>query len=340
MTSPLLRHSLLVCALAGVVAAGAGCAYRPGRGPAKVDPLADNAPAWVRNPPLDPSIIYASGGVAGNDREGAIADARKNLAAQLHIVIDGDTAAVRDDDTPDLQRPAELHLKSLDLPNVRVNKLEYIGNVTYVLLAFDRSAWADQLRPQIATLDARIRDGLVHPPVATNRIAAAAKRYQLLRPLVQQRDELFARLLVADPNTTTGPAAVSVERLRNDLAGVLAGLSANVVVDGSLDAVQGDLYAALAGLGLRANPGIAGDLTVNLALRSGRSSVDGMERIEGSFTVEVRNSAERRLLGSLDVRLRASATANAVASDRLNQKVVERWREYLDDGFVDCLTRY
>jgi hypothetical protein len=334
------RFRTIVAIAVGLITITA-CDYRPGRGPTRVDPLADAPPTWVTNPPSDARLIYAIGGAPGHDREAAIAEARKHLARQLHITIDQDGDEVIDDQiTPDYQRPATLRIKSLDLPGVKIAKLEEVDDTIYVLLSFDRAAWAVSLRQRISELDARIQHGLAHPEPATSLLAAAAKRHLLLRPLVMQRDDLYARLLVADPATEVTAGSLSVERLRNELASACSSHGVAWSLSPELETIEEDLSGALARFGLQVRTD-AKPATVRLALdlRLDQSQVDGMDKAEGAFHATVRRASDNSQLGSISVRLRASATTTALARERLLRKLLERWQDYLDGEFVECLGR-
>ncbi len=317
-----------------------GCAYRPGRGPARVETPDSTAPAWYTNPPMDARLVHAVGAATGRDREAAVAAARKDLARQLHITIDGNGDEVDEPSAPGTQRPATLHVKSLDLPGVKIVRMEQTEDATFVLLSFDRVAWADALRNRILDVDSRIRDAQRDRSRSGNPVANAALRHQLLRPLVAERDDLFARLLVADPGTTIPPATLTAERLRNELAQACSGLVADLTISSDLEPIERNLVGALASTGLRVRPGVAqADLRIDLGLAIDQRVADGMDRAEGTFTATVQRG-DRQPLGSLSLQVRASSSSSSLARDRLLAKLVERWREYLDDGFVDCLTRY
>lgn len=330
---------LPICATILLAIAG-GCAYRPGRGPERVAPQDSTPPAWYSNPPMDTRLMYAVGAAAGRDQEAAVSEARKDLARQLHLVLDSNGEEVDDQTAPDTQRPATLHLKSLDLPGVKITRIERTEDAVFVLLAFDRTAWAESLRSRIRGVDGRIQDTLRNPGPARTTVSAAARRHQMLRPLIAERDDLYARLLVAETGTEIAPAALTAERLRNDLAHACSGLVADLTLSSDLEPIERDLVGALASLGLRVRPGAAeADLHIDLSLNIEQRSVDGMDRSEGTLTATVRRG-DRQSLGTLSVQVRASSSSATIARDRLLAKFAERWREYLDDGFVDCLTRY
>lgn len=338
-TTHLHRAALLVGTVALLLIAS-GCGYRPGRGPARVDPKTGTPPIWYTSPPLDTRLVHGVGAAAGHDREAAVAEARKDLARQLHIIIDSDGDEVDEPGGTATQRPATLSLASTDLPGVKITRMEQTEDAIFVLLSFDRAAWADSLRNRIRHVDGRIRDALTNPAPGRTTVAGAALRHQLLRPLVAERDDLYARLLVAEPGTVIAPATLTAERLRNDLAQACNGLVVDLAISSDLEAIERDLVGALATLGLRVRPGAeTANLHVDLGLAIDQRTVDGMDRAEGTLTVTVRRG-DRQALGSLSVQIRASSSSASIARDRLLGKLAERWREYLDDGFVDCLTRY
>jgi hypothetical protein len=64
-----------------------------------------------------------------------------------------------------------------------------------------------------------------------------------------------------------------------------------------------------------------------------------MDKAEGAFHATVRRASDNSQLGSISVRLRASATTTALARERLLRKLLERWQDYLDGEFVECLGR-
>lgn len=325
--------------LAVVLVIAAGCAYRPGRGPERIAPKDNSPPSWYSNPPLDTRMVNAVGAAAGRDREAAVAEARKDLARQLHITIDNNGDEIDDQTTPAFQRPATLHVKTLDLPGVKITRMEQTEDATYVLLTFDRPAWAESLRSRIRSVDGRIRDALIRPATARSTVGATAQRHQLLRPLIAERDELYTYLLVADPSTEIAPASPTAESLRNDLAQACSGLVVDLSLSSALEPIERDLVGALASLGLQVRPGAGdADLHIDLKLSIDQRMVDGMDRAEGTLSASVQR-ADRQSLGSISIQIRASSSSASIARDRLLSKLAERWREYLDDGFVDCLTR-
>lgn len=326
----------------GTLLVFSGCNYRPGRGPSPIDGSRDAAPAWYTNPPLDTRLVNAVGAVPGHNREAAVAEAHKDLARQLHITIDGNGDDVDDSQlAPGDQRPATLHVKSLDLPGVKVIHLVHTSDATYVMLAFDRDEWATSLRGRIAAIDERIKEAQTYPPASHNALAGAAQRYQTLRPLVLERDDLYARLLIAEPVTAIPPGRLTQSRLRNEFAAACSGHVADLSIGTYLDPVEKDLAGALARCGFRVKPGASdASLRIDLAMNLDQRTVDGVDRAQGSFNVSVRRGADNLLLGSMTVESRASSPSATIARDRLLQKLVEKWQDYLEDGFVDCLTRF
>jgi hypothetical protein len=248
------------CLALGLAVAACTPTYRPDRAPPEsTQPQVDESlPSWVNNPPLDSRLIYAVGADVQHDRRRALADARRDLAQQLHIAIgseDGDgedASAGEGDDTPsDL-----VHVDASELPGLTVVQWKDTSSCTYVLVSFDRQAWADTLRHDIADIDARvsaiIRDLAQHPDpdTQTHPVAAQARLYQQLLPLCLQRDAKVQHLRIADPAGLIAPGAVSVGDLQSQLARVLASVSVDVVADASLDPILSQLIAGCANLGL------------------------------------------------------------------------------------------
>lgn len=341
MRSTTRLHNLSIALITVTVLLCIGCEYRPGRGPARVDPRAEELPAWVTSPPSDTHIVYAVGSAVPNDRASAVAEARKSLAKQLRITIDDNGDEVEDISLPPgTQQPATLHVKTFDLPDVKIVKLEQTTHALFVLLSFDRAAWATGLRQRIRDVDDRIQDALARPAEARSVLVAAAKRHQLLRPLVNERDELYARLLVAEPATEIASCALTTERLRNELATAASGHRVQLALDSHLEPAERNMVAALVRMGFQTQTNASGaTLRLDLRLIQDARRIDGMERVEGTFVATVYRVSDGSLLGNISIRRRVNGLEVSIARDRLLNRLVEDWREYLDSEFINCLTR-
>jgi hypothetical protein len=341
----LLRHAILPTAIVAVlVAAGCEPQYRPGRGPVRTDPSADGMPAWVNEPPLDRRYVYGVGTDVKGDRNRAIAEGRRDIARQLRIVIRGDEQEAEDVDLADEipgSRP-RVSIDHLELPGITVTKEVETTRCLYVQVALNREAWATSLRSRIDELDRAMRTTIEQqlPGPATGPVGQTARLYQQLMPLVTEREEKADHLRIAEPGAALAEAPITSATLRERLARVLDAVTVDIVADPALDSILPQLTASCANLGLRIAPGMTQPtLRLKLQLQTSALSVDGLERLDGTFQSTVLTGKDGQNLGGITIALRSSGLSDTVARDRLMRKILVRWAEYLDQDFVAYLTR-
>lgn len=335
-SAPILAAGLAALALAG-------CEFRPNRGPSRVKPD-DNAPAWFSNPPIDARLIYAVGADPQHDRAKAMTDARRNLASQLHVVLRSDGSDLDDGFVP-ATAAGEPPLLIDDLPGVQLDKQFDAPSCLYVMITFNRAGWADALRARIDQLDGQIRATMAAAPAApeatSTPVGNAARNYLALLPLVREREEQAARLRLAAGEAAVQTAPMSSAGLRQQLAAVAGLISVDINADPNLAPIQAQLNDAAAGMGLNivaGNPQPA--LRVRLSLQEVTAlNIDGLERLDATFVASVENGKDGRNLGGLSVKFRSSGLTDSVARERLNAKLMQRWKSYLENEFVSCLQR-
>lgn len=341
-----MRHSIAFAPAALIVVAliTVGCepVYRVGREPVRNDPV-NGPPAWVAQPPLDARYVYGVGTDLNHDRTRAIADGRRDIARQLGIIIRGDEQEAEDVEL-DAENPGtrpRVSIDHLELPGITVTKQADTSRCLYVQVALNREAWATGLRSRIDELDGSIRAGIDQPNEAgTTPVAASARLYQRLMPLVQEREDKAAHLQIADPGGRSATPPASSASLRERLARTLDTVVIDLVADPTLEAIIPQLTAACANLGLRIAPGADKPaLRLKLTLASTSLIADGMERLDGTFQCTVLSGRDATNLGGIRITLRSSGLTDTLARDRLMRKILTRWSEYLEQDFVAYLTR-
>ncbi len=338
--STVLACSTLIAAT--LIAAGCGPTYRVGREPVHNDP-GNTPPDWVNQPPLDMRYVYGVGADLSHDRTRAIADGRRDIARQLGIIIRGDEQEAEDVEL-DAENPGtrpRVSIDHLELPGITVAKQVDTTRCLYVQVALNREAWATGLRGRIDELDSSMRSGSDLPvEPGTTPVAANARLYQRLMPLVQEREEKAAHLQIADPGAHPPTAPASSASLRERLARTLDTVVIDLIADPALEPIIPQLTAACANLGLRIALG-AEKPAIRLKLTLSNTSLiaDGMERLDGTFQCTVLSGRDAANLGGIRITLRSSGLTDTLARDRLMRKILTRWSEYLERDFVDYLTR-
>ncbi len=336
--------------ISGVICATlwlAGCdpAYRAGRGPQRIAPPDNSIPHWVLQPPIDFTYVYGVGTDLQKDRNRAIAEGRRDIARQLHIVIRGDDQEITDIDVDDdLSNQAVTSIDHLEVPGITVTKEVETEHCLYLQVSLNREAWATSLLTTIDGLDKEIIQALnrhqQQPDIdpQAHPIGSAARLHQRLMPLVSKREEKARHFHIAKPGGYLPEAPMTSAVMREKLARVLAAVSVDIVAAPDLDPILPQLTATCANLGLHMTPGAVHPLLrLKLTLNSSTSVVDGMERLDGSFRSTV-ETGDGRNLGGITITLRSSSLTNTVARDRLMRKILVRWAEYLDNDFVAYLT--
>jgi len=333
-----------ICALLWLT--GCDPAYRAGRGPQRIEPPDNSIPHWVLQPPIDFTYVYGVGTDLRKDRNRAIAEGRRDIARQLHIVIRGDDQDINDIDLDDDTGNQPLtSIDHLEVPGITVTKEIETEHCLYVQVSLNREAWASSLLTNIDGLDKEILqvldrhqqqpdiDSQAHP------IGSAARLHQRLMPLVSKREEKARHFHIAKPGGYLPEAPMTSAVMREKLAAVLAAVSVDMVAAPDLDPILPQLTATCANLGLNMTPGAVHPLLrLKLTLNSSTSMVDGMERLDGSFRSTI-ETGDGKNLGGITITLRASSLTNTVARDRLMRKILVRWAEYLEHDFVAYLTR-
>jgi hypothetical protein len=345
---PRLAACGLLCAGLAAILAVPGCgepAYRPGRGITRTEVKDEGVPAWVNNPPLDSRLIYGVGADVRRDRARAIADAKHDIARQLHIVIKGDgqdDEALDDEDQDDPATGARprVAVDHLELPGVTVTRQSETPRCLYVQVALNREAWATGLRQRINELDAQIKAVLDEPVVDDGHpIGATARRHQRLLPLVADREEKLSHLEIADPGGPMPSAPITSAAMHEELARLLDRVTVDIVADPALEPILPQLAGSCANFGLRVTQGLPDAvLRLRMQLVVTPLQVDGMERLDGKFDTSTVLVKDARELGHFHVDARASSLTDTVARDRLMRKIISSWTSYLEHDFVGCLT--
>ena len=338
---------LLAAAVAGALTMpGCGApAYRPGRGVTRTEVKDEGIPAWVNNPPFDARLVYGVGADVRKDRNRAIADAKHDIARQLHIVILGDGQDDESLDDDDQGEPASgAHPRGtvdhLELPGITVTKQAETDQCLYVQVSLNREAWATDLRQRLAQLDAQIKAALDEPMSDDGHpIRRVAKLHQRLLPLVSAREELLTHLHIADPGGPEPVATITSAAMHEQLARVLDQVTIDIVADPALEPIMPQISGSCANFGLRVTPGAADAvLRLRLQLSVTPLQADGLERLDGKFDASTLLGKDGRELGHFHVDARSSSLTDTIAQDRLMHKIIASWTSYLQTDFVSCLT--
>jgi len=331
-----------------VLLVACGPQYRPGREPPKVESRSNSIPSWVLQPPVDAEYTYGVGTDLGKDRATAIADARRDIAHQLRIVIRSDGQLDEDDldVDEDPNGPPRVIIDHLELPGITVTRQAETDHCLYVQVALNRSAWSAALRNRISELDRDIEAILsshdLQPDIdpKAHPVGSAARLHQRLMPLVSAREEKLSHLLIAKPGAIAPQAPITLAEMRERLRKVLDRVTVDIIAAPDLEAILPQLTATCAGIGLRISPGLLNQptLRLRLTLTSRQQMVDGMERLDGSFQCMI-ETGDGTSLGGITITLRSSSLTTTVARDRLMQKIMVRWAEYIEKDFVSYLTR-
>ncbi|MBA2481440.1 MAG: LPP20 family lipoprotein [Planctomycetes bacterium] len=315
------------------------------------------APAWVTTTPTSPGMLFAVGSAARGDRERAIAAARSELASGIEITIaserdERDTSHRSGDDTGlrterydrDTRSQVRLRVAQERLPGVVVRETADLDDRTAALVAMDRSAWAAGLRARIDEVDARLSalaahssDGDADAPPA----AAAARLYQRILPIAIEREEIAARLRVADPAASVPASPVVVAQMRADLLRVLAQVAIAIASQAGSEALRPLANEACANQGLRVEPSTElAQLVVRIDLAQEATRIEREFRADGSVRADILEPSSGRVLGSLTLSERASALDETTARKRLLEKLARHLATDLDQHLLACIARW
>ncbi len=330
-------------------------------GPATV--TAKEPPAWVRTPPQQAGMLF---GVAGSPRgqgarESAEQKARKEVAAQIEISLKAETRTHEvvtetsyggkrtESLVAEYQQTIETKVAQEELPGVTVREVVDTPQDTWVLVAFDRSAWAAQLRTRIADVDQKmvaVREDVKRESAdGRGGVGALARASKRLFPLAAERTSLVRRLRLADATGELPKAGVDIDRFKSDLAkhldAVTIALTSPGTVGGDNEALLiARITGALNRIGLSVvAPGEKALLTTGLVARFQEIPVEAERRRINLSLAATFTGATGRPAGTIEVK-GAGLASPSVARDKAIDDAAQKLVEQLDLQFIDILSRF
>jgi hypothetical protein len=336
-------------AIVALAIALAGCADSP----RPADPPADPPPPWATELPRERGMLFAAGSGQHGDREAALAAARTELASEIEVSIaaarreaaSGETAidatgrrVERWDQS--VRAEGEQRVTQANLPGVTVREARDTRDRTWVLVAMDRAAWAEQLRGQLAALDQRIIDTAATTEPEAQPAAAAARRWLRIAPLIGERSALADRLrLAAGEEPPQPPLDLAAERA--ELARRLGSVSIRLALDPEVEPAA---LEACAAHGLSVVSGETDGLAP-LLLHAGLEGIK-IDRIGDEYRCDGRlvgslDARERsRSLAAIDLSERTSGLDSATLKSRLGAKCGAALAEQLDRNLLIYIARW
>lgn len=343
--------NLLVCA--AIILVCAGC-FGGGGGRKGGNAKLDEVPDWVRNPPEMPGMMYAVGSAPGKNRDAATAKARRELGAQIRLSVksqnsqmsaysssQGTNQSRRERLDEWVREHSVTEVDESNLPGVKTAKEELAKGDTYVLVEFDRSAWATQLRKELGDLDRDIEGFPKDYATGAERpLATAARIYQEMMPILIKRDEVAKRLRVADPTGDIPAIPYDVRGLLKFIETLVNKISIRLPDHPSMKNLVPSLAESMAkkGLSVMATGGSA-TLDLSLELTAQTSVVEGMQRVEGSVRGVLTEVAGKRVIGGIDLSTRQSASTADLARNRLEKALAAILVEDVDKKILEMVCR-
>lgn len=301
----------------------------------------DTLPAWVEQLPEQPGMLYAVG--IGPDRASALESARFELAAQLRVRVQGayeraqqERSTLRSDgsSTGSLSGSTYQHIiqrvASENLPDVRVAQSAERGQLTYILVAFDRAAWARSIRRAITEADLAIDDHASAHAAIADPLLRDLRTLHACRALLDERQSLIERLAIAAPLQYQIPAPIDVQALERSLETARSRFPLSLELDDA--ALRDRLRLALRTVGVRLSENAESTFTLQLncdwrtsrhgAATKAHAHLRGTLRLRGSEDILLPID-ERQQSGSLD-----ADTARSRTRELLATALAEHWQEH------------
>lgn len=306
-------------------------------------PVRPSVPGWVAQPPSAPGMLYAVG--SANDRDGALASARKELASQVQLDIHAETEST--DTYQNRESTGNSRVESLaaearsrvrtraalsDLPGVTVDRQETVNGTTYLLVKLDRALWAAEVRGRLTAASERLvgldRELNLTPSTSpSERLNLVGRLMAELIPALAERDEAERRLHLAEPGLPPLSQPIDRQRWLTRLSTLLDQLQ--VGLPGGTperEALIPSLTAALAKVGLRATTASDAPLVLELNLTLRTQAIGDQIRCDGHLVgaLGLSPTAGGRRLGGISLADRASSTQVEGARDRTVAKLADK----------------
>jgi hypothetical protein len=342
---------------------GPPAAQEPTRATQPGPTVVQGRPAWVDHPPQQSGMLF---GVAGaprgpQARTAAQEKAYREVAAQIALSLTATTVMVERETAStyggkrvqsaalSYQQTIETQVAQERLPGLTVQEVAETADTTWVLVAFDRAAWAAQLRTRLAEIDramAEVRETVKRESAAgRGGVGALARAAQRLLPLAAEHAALARRLASADPTAPAPQPAVNLDRFRSDLAQAIDGVSVALMPAGGAGGDQdallaGRLAGSLSRAGLRVLTADAAGAQFRLGLtaRTQELPIDA-ERRRVNLTLAVAfTGTDGRVLGTIEVKGSGLSTPQ-IARDKAADDAAQKLTEAMDQQLLDLLAR-
>lgn len=314
------------------------------------NPKADtDAPSWLLRPPTAPGKLYAAG--AGPNRDAAQENARFNLVAQLQINISGSRSGqshYHSSEGTDQARSERLEeaitqrivarINQQELPGISI-EAEHPGETRhYVLLVFNRQAWAASLHSRIDEIDRDIANARMSAldTESEDPLVAARRLYQEVMPLIAEREEMSRRLRIAVPGITINPPPIDVGALRDRLASLLNDIS--IELPAELTIINAAITNSLASQGFTVmEAGQGAIMRLKLNLDTHERELGGSIRCDGSLTGSLVNNITGQVMTGIALNARGGSNTAALAQQRVRENLADELADFLDTHILGLL---
>ncbi len=338
----------MLTALVSVGCGGAGGPSRPAASSA-----GDRPPSWADSPPRMPGMMHAVGMARGDNRQAAIDNGRAELSAQIQVSVQGErTMLDQFYETADSSGNRSARMTSQvrdqivtavdqqDLPGVTVERIERAANSTYALIAFDRSAWAAQLRNRLAEIDAEIARLDQNYAAGDRPLQAASQLARDVLPKIVEREEVARRLRVADPSGTVPPVDFDVAKLMQFIRDLVNQISIRLPDHESMAALNPRLAEAMAGQGVNVvRAGGAAQMALELQLTTSSTQVGNNHRLTGAVRGQLIDLVTGSVIGGIDLSERSASQAMEVAQTHLQNRLATSLATHIEGRIIDMLCR-
>jgi hypothetical protein len=350
MQRPILALSaavlLLVCAGCG----GEGRSSGGGSG---------DMPAWVKQPPSEPGVLFAAGGAPKGQRDAAVAKAKREIGAQISVSVRAISQSEERSTTAtgpggerverawsEFREKIELEVAQEELPGITLVEEADARGEHWALVRFDRAAWAQDLRTRIADLDGKLTAERDRAKEAGNDLRATARAFRAVMPLAAQRTSLLNRLRTADPQGQLPPWPVDPAKLRAVLARLLAEVPLAVKVVGKdIDHEEREMLTARvqgaltkAGIAVtERDPVLAMELTPRLSRRDVKDATGAWTRFEAAVTAQVSAPADGKVVGTIEAKGMGMDKVKVQARDKALDKLAADLAAQIDSQMIELL---
>lgn len=320
-----------------------------GGGSSRANPESD-LPDWYRQPPSrGPHLVVGVGD--GADREAARATATAEVIRQLQLSVAVDDTNVRtvsseqSSGSPRSERVVEQARRDVrmqaaqeDLPGISESAYHQGPRRDYVMVTFDRRVWANDLNARLGELDTTLTGADQRLQAAEGGAAIGIARD--LIPVLIERADLVERLHVASPGSTVAAPPIDLLTVQAILRAQVDELTLFIQLADGLEAMRPTLVEACAALALPVvNDPNAAQLRLEVSVRTRTQTVQSLIRADGSADLVLTHATSGRQLAATSLESRTSANQEALAIERLHDRMAGQLATHIDTNIVDWLAR-